>query len=390
MEKVRFGVIGAGNMGKKHIASIAEGAVEGAELCAVCDVKSSRLDMIKEEVKSEGVKYFTDSHELITSGLVDAVIIATPHYFHPTIGIDAFENGLHVLTEKPVGVYTKNVRELNEVARKSGKAFGIMFNQRTNKYYQKIREMVKSGELGEMKRCIWIITDWYRPQAYFESGGWRATWVGEGGGVLLNQCPHNLDLYQWIFGMPDEVYADCTVGKYHNIEVEDDVSAMFRYKNGASGIFITTTGECPGTNRLEISGSKGKVTLENGKFMYYKLKEDERKFTFEAKGGFDKIDSSEEQIVIENGGGEQHRGILRNFTNHILNGEELLAPGYEGINSLAMSNAMMESSWKNEWIKLPNDGEDFLKMLEEKIKNSKVKEDVDVVLNTDGSYGTNK
>lgn len=390
MEKVRFGVIGAGNMGKKHIASIAEGAVEGAELCAVCDVKSSRLDMIKEEVKSEGVKYFTDSHELITSGLVDAVIIATPHYFHPTIGIDAFENGLHVLTEKPVGVYTKNVRELNEVARKSGKAFGIMFNQRTNKYYQKIREMVKSGELGEMKRCIWIITDWYRPQAYFESGGWRATWAGEGGGVLLNQCPHNLDLYQWIFGMPDEVYADCTVGKYHNIEVEDDVSAMFRYKNGASGIFITTTGECPGTNRLEISGSKGKVTLENGKFMYYKLKEDERKFTFEAKGGFDKIDSSEEQIVIENGGGEQHRGILRNFTNHILNGEELLAPGYEGINSLAMSNAMMESSWKNEWIKLPNNGEDFLKMLEEKIKNSKVKEDVDVVLNTDGSYGTNR
>lgn len=390
MEKVRFGVIGAGNMGKKHIESIAEGAVEGAELCAVCDVKSSRLDMIKEEVKPEGVKYFTDSHELITSGLVDAVIIATPHYFHPTIGIDAFENGLHVLTEKPVGVYTKNVRELNEAARKSGKAFGIMFNQRTNKYYQKIREMVKSGELGEMKRCIWIITDWYRPQAYFESGGWRATWAGEGGGVLLNQCPHNLDLYQWIFGMPDEVYADCTVGKYHNIEVEDDVSAMFRYKNGASGVFITSTGECPGTNRLEISGSKGKVTLENGKFMYCKLKEDERKFTFEAKGGFDKIESNEEQIVIENGGGEQHRGILRNFTNHILNGEELLAPGYEGINSLAMSNAMMESSWKNEWIKLPNDGEDFLKMLEEKIKNSKVKEDVDVVLDTDGSYGIKK
>ena len=390
MGKVRFGVIGAGNMGKKHIASIAEGDIAGAELCAVCDVKSSRLDMIKEEVKPEGVKYFTDSHELITSGLVDAVIIATPHYFHPTIGIDAFENGLHVLTEKPVGVYTKNVRELNEAARKSGKAFGIMFNQRTNKYYQKIREMVKSGELGEMKRCIWIITDWYRPQAYFESGGWRATWAGEGGGVLLNQCPHNLDLFQWIFGMPDEVYADCTVGKYHNIEVEDDVSAMFRYKNGASGVFITSTGECPGTNRLEISGSKGKVTLENGKFMYCKLKEDERKFTFEAKGGFDKIESNEEQIVIENGGGEQHRGILRNFTNHILNGEELLAPGYEGINSLAMSNAMMESSWKNEWIKLPNGGEDFLKMLEEKIKNSKVKEDVDVVLNTDGSYGTNK
>ena len=390
MEKVRFGVIGAGNMGKKHIESIAEGAVEGAELCAVCDVKSSRLDMIKEEVKPEGVKYFTDGHELITSGLVDAVIIATPHYFHPTIGIDAFENGLHVLTEKPVGVYTKKVRELNEAARKSGKAFGIMFNQRTNKYYQKIREMVKSGELGEMKRCIWIITDWYRPQAYFESGGWRATWAGEGGGVLLNQCPHNLDLYQWIFGMPDEVYADCTVGKYHNIEVEDDVSAMFRYKNGASGVFITSTGECPGTNRLEISGSKGKVTLENGKFMYCKLKEDERKFTFEAKGGFDKIESVEEQIVIENGGGEQHRGILRNFTNHILNGEELLAPGYEGINSLAMSNAMMESSWKNEWIKLPNDGEDFLKMLEEKIKNSKVKEDVDVVLDTEGSYGTKK
>ena len=331
--------------------------------------------------------YFADSHEMIKSGLVDAVMIATPHYFHPIIGIDAFENGLNVLSEKPIGVYTKSIYPFMEAAKKSGKAFGIMYNQRTNKLYQKMREMVKDGSLGELKRCVWIITDWYRTQAYYNSGGWRATWAGEGGGVLLNQCPHNLDLWQWIFGMPSSIYANCEYGKYHDIEVEDDVTAMAKYPNGATGVFITTTGEFPGTNRLEITGSKGKLVYESGRLMYTKLEVDEREFTFSTNQGFASIPATTEEIKIENGGGEQHVGILKNFTNHILYGEELLAPGYEGINGLSLSNAMMLSSWTGKWVDLPNDGEEFWAHLREKIKTSRRKEDSGIVFDTTGSYG---
>lgn len=386
MDKVRYGVIGIGNMGSGHVRRFFGGEVPHAELTAVCDVKQERLDWAK-SICGDKVAYFTDSHELITSGLVDAVLIATPHYGHPIIGIDAFENGLHVLSEKPAGVYTKKVVELMEAAKKSGKAYGLMFNQRTDKFYQKMREIVKSGELGELKRCIWIITDWYRTQAYYNSGGWRATWAGEGGGVLMNQCPHNLDLWQWIFGMPSSIYANCEIGKYHDIEVEDDVTAMAKYPNGATGVFITTTGECPGTNRLEITGSKGKLVYERGRLMYTKLEVDERVHTFECQDGFRGIKSETVELQIDGGHGEQHTGICKNFTNHILFGEELLASGYEGINGLSIANAMMLSSWKDKWVDLPNDGEEFWEELQKKIATSKAKEDKGITFDTEGTYG---
>ena len=310
MDKVRFGVVGLGNMGSGHTRNLFEGKIPGAVLTAVCDIKPDRLDSAS-GVCGDSVAYFADSHEMIKSGLVDAVMNVEHGISHPIIGIDAFENGLNVLSEKPIGVYTKSIYPFMEAAKKSGKAFGIMYNQRTNKLYQKMREMVKDGSLGELKRCVWIITDWYRTQAYYNSGGWRATWSGEGGGVLLNQCPHNLDLWQWICGMPSSIYANCEYGKYHDIEVEDDVTAMAKYPNGATGVFITTTGEFPGTNRLEITGSKGKLVYESGRLMYTKLEVDEREFTFSTTQGFASIPTTTEEIKIENGGGEQHVGILQ-------------------------------------------------------------------------------
>ena len=386
MEKVRFGVIGIGNMGSGHVQNLIAGKVPGAELTAVCDIKPARLEWAKGVCGDAPVRYFADSHDLITSGLVDAVMIATPHYFHPIIGIDAFRNGLNVLSEKPIGVYTKKIVEFMDEAKKSGKAFGIMYNQRTDHFYQKMREMIRNGDLGALKRCVWIITDWYRTQAYYNSGGWRATWAGEGGGVLLNQCPHQLDLWQWIFGMPNKIHAFCSFGKYHDIEVEDDVTAYAEYPNGATGVFITTTGECPGTNRLEITGSKGKLVYEKGVLKYTKLAMDEREFCFTTKEGFKKVDTTTEEIRFENGG-EQHVGILKNYTNHLLFGEPLLASGYEGINGLSISNAMMLSTWKQADVELPNDGEEFWKYLQEKIKTSRVKDDASgVVFSTEGTY----
>jgi predicted dehydrogenase len=373
MEKIRFGIIGLGNMGSQHAAYLYAGDIEGAVLGAICDIKQSRLDYAKEAYPD--VALFGDYKEMLASGTCDVVLIATPHYMHPVIAIDAFNAGLNVISEKPVGVYTKAVFPMIEAAKKSGKMFGVMFNQRTNPVYRKMREIVQSGELGELKRMVWIITDWYRTQYYYDSGDWRATWAGEGGGVLLNQCPHNLDLWQWIFGMPKSVTSFCEYGKYHNIEVEDDVTAYAKYENGATAVFITTTGECPGTNRLEISGSKGKLVAEGNTLTWTKLKVDEREYCFNATNGFSQPESETVVLTPEYEMKEQHRGITQNVTNHLLHGEPLIAEGYEGINGLTLSNAIMLSTWKNRTVELdePTLADEFYAELKKKIDGSGVK-----------------
>ena len=371
MDKVRFGIVGFGNMGTGHCKYLNAGEIEGATLAAICDIKPAKLEMAKEAYPD--VALFDNHMDMFKSGNIDAVIIATPHYFHPTIGIDAFNCGINVISEKPAGVYTKQVEEIMAVAKKSGLAYGMMFNQRTNPMYQKMREMVQGGELGNLYRCVWIITDWFRTQSYYDSGDWRATWDGEGGGVLLNQCPHQLDLWQWIFGMPTRIHAFCHEGKYHNIEVEDDVTAYAEYANGATGVFITTTGEAPGTNRFEITGTLGKLVAEGNTLKFTKNEVDAAEFSRTSEQGFGKPKTEYIEYKFENGG-PQHKGITQNFTDHLIKGTPLLASGYEGINGLSISNAMMLSSWKNDWVNLPNDGEEFWAELQKKIAAVKNRE----------------
>ena len=266
MDKVRLGVVGYGNMGMAHCKNIKNGEVPNMVLGAICDISPERVKKAKEDYPEIAV--FETAQELYASGLCDAVIVAVPHYDHPALIMEAFQYGLHAITEKPAGVYTKQVLEMNEAAEKSGKFFGIMYNQRTNPLYKKIRSMVQSGELGHIKRISWTVTKWYRPQAYHDSGAWRSTWKTEGGGTLINQNPHQLDLWQWMFGMPDKLTSFMSFGKYYDIEVEDDVTAYFEYENGTTGTYITSTGEAPGTNRLEIACDMGKVVVENGKMIF--------------------------------------------------------------------------------------------------------------------------
>ncbi|MDD3833352.1 MAG: Gfo/Idh/MocA family oxidoreductase, partial [Oscillospiraceae bacterium] len=254
----------------------------------------------------------------------------------------------------------------------SGKVFGIMFNQRTNSLFQKARELVHSGSIGEKKRLVWIITNWYRTQAYYDSGNWRATWAGEGGGVLINQAPHNLDIWQWIFGMPSRVRASCYVGKYHNIEVEDEANIYAEYKNGATATFLTSTGEHPGTNRLEITGDRGKIVIEDGKLRFWELNESERLFCFSGNEESKPALSYQEFPLKQNG--SAHAKVIQNFTNAILNGAELLAPGYEGLNELMLSNSAYFSSWMDTWVDLPINSDYYLKELKKRIKISCVKE----------------
>jgi UDP-N-acetyl-2-amino-2-deoxyglucuronate dehydrogenase len=377
MDTVRYGIIGIGKMGSLHCLRFKSKLIKHGILTAVCDISPERREWADKTIPK--VKFFENHIELLESGLVDAVIVATPHYLHPEIGKAALARGIHTLIEKPAGVYTSAVRELNEfAATKKDLVFGIMYNQRTNPLYRYAKELIDSGRLGEMKRINWIVTDWYRPQAYYDQGGWRGTWVGEGGGALINQCPHQLDLFQWLGGMPSKVVGYAKVGVKRNINVENDVTAYFEYENGASGVFITSTHDFPGTNRLEIDGDKGKLVIENNRLEFTELAVGETEFNAVNKKFMPKIPVKKKivkrvtklgllmQLVYG-----QHTAILRGFTSAILNGTPLLAPGQDGIRGLTISNAIHLSSWTGKPVVLPIDEKLFEEELAKRIEEEK-------------------
>ena len=388
MNKLRYGVVGIGNQGTYYSYLLKEGKIENGVLTAVCDNNPVKLEIAKQ--KFQGIKYYDNYVEMLNSNEIDAVLVETPHYQHPEIVIECLKRNIHVICDKPAGVYTKQVREMNEVANKAKARFTMMFNQRTNCVYRKMKEMISQGLIGQLQRVTWIITDWYRTQSYYDNGAWRATWSGEGGGVLINQCPHQIDLIQWILGeMPTSISAFCHYGKWHDIEVEDDVTAYLEYKNGATGVFITTTGEAPGSNRLEISGTKGKLLSENGELIFYKNEIDSAENSKVSPNGFDK--PKVEKIIVETDGlNLQHVGIINNFTNSILGLEEMFIDGQEGINGVELMNAIELSGWKQgQRITLPVDEEEYLKELNIRIKNSKEKRAIETkVVDTKNTFGS--
>lgn len=388
IEKVKMGIVGFGNMGTGHCESIHSGKIENMELAAICDINPDRLEAAKKAYPE--VPVFKTATEMFESGLINAVQIAVPHYSHPEIAIDAFNHGINVLVEKPAGVYTKQVLEMNEAAKKSGLLFGIMYNQRTNPVYQKIKELVENGTLGHIKRIEWVITNWYRSQAYHDSCTWRSTWATEGGGTLINQNPHQLDLWQWMFGMPSKIMSHVSFGKYYNIEVEDDVTAYMEYDNGTTGVYITSTGEAPGTNRLEIACDMGKLVAENNSLIFYRNTESEREFNKKNKLVFGAPETWKCEIPVATDGGEQHVGIFKNYANALINGTPLLAPGYDGIKGLTISNAIHYSAWTGGWADVKNFPHDeFYKLLQDKIKNSTfVKKESNIVAGTENTYNS--
>lgn len=367
MKKIRIGIIGVGNMGSKHALNIAAGKVKDACLAAVCDINQERLDWASRELAGD-VKLFSNTADFFADAEIDAVIVATPHYDHPPLAIAGFKNNLHVLIEKPAGVYTKAVQEMNQIAASTDRIFAIMYNQRTKPVYRKLKDLIDSGELGEIKRTNWII-DWYRPQSYYDHGDWRASWQGEGGGVLLNQDPHQLDIWQWTCGLPVKIRAFSNFGKYHDIEVEDEVTAYVEYENGATGVFVTSTGIAPETNRLEITGDRGKLVVEGDKLTFRRLRVPERQFNREYKGGFGQPECWEFELPLASNRPE-HLQILNNWVATILGKDSLIAPGEEGIRGLMISNAMHLSSWTDDWVELPIDEELFYEKLQEKIAAS--------------------
>ena len=367
--KIRVGIIGMGNMGCQYAKMIIEGQVPGLKLAAVTRINKRDIDWFS-QILPEDVPVFHDENELFAYGKMDAVIIATPHYAHEKQTITALKQGLHVLCEKPAGVYTLQAKNMIEEAKRHDLVFSMMFNQRTNPVFVKMKEIVASGKYGDLKRVNWIMTDWYRPNVYYNSSAWRATWDKDGGGVLLNQCPHNLDLLQWICGMPTKITAFCHEGKYHAIQVEDDVTAYMEFPNGATGVFITSTGEGAGTNRLEIVMDNARLLYEDGSLRIFELKEDEPTYRKTSQESYAKMEGTWKQVEVV-GDNMQHLGILRNFAEAVIEKKPLIASGEEGINSLMLSNAMYLSSWKGKMVELPINDEEFVEELQKKIERYK-------------------
>ena len=364
MDHIKIGVIGIGNIGNLHLNHIE--ALGRVKLAAVCDIVPERAQAAAEQY---GCPAYVDSDELLRDRICDAVLIATPHYSHTTIGIAALESGLHVLVEKPISVHKADCERLIAAHEGTDLVFAAMFCQRTDPHYRKIKELVDGGELGRFLRINWIITNWFRTEIYYASGGWRATWAGEGGGVLLNQCPHNLDLLQWICGMPLRVHGFCGIGKRHQIEVEDEVTAYLEYPDGCTGVFVTSTGEAPGTNRFEIAGEMGKLVLEEGRLTFTRNEVSATEFSRTSQASFARPEVEIIEYDIEGTGG-QHLEILENFADAILEGAELIAAAEDGIRSVELANAMLYSSLTRQPIDLPLDGAAFERELGRLIEGS--------------------
>ena len=375
---VRLGIIGFGQQGGAYAKFITDGLVSNMEIGAIADADPAKRELASSTYP--GVNVYDDHTALMESGDVDAVVTCVPHYLHPEMGIAALTRGIHALVEKPAGVYTKQVKELNEfAASKPELSFAIMFNQRNNPLYQRLKEIVDNGEIGDVLRTNWIITNWWRPQGYYDSSEWRATWGGEGGGVLVNQAPHQLDLWQWICGVPKSVFAKVSYGFRRNIAVEDEVTALVDYGNGATGTFITATHDIVGTDRFEILGDQGKIVVEGSKTATVtRLKKKEREISegmgpddvrklFTGQLNLNELQSTE-VIEFESVWGGQHAGVLENFAANILDGTPLLAPGSDGINGVRLANAIHLSSWKGEEVGLDFDEDEFLGLLNDRIR----------------------
>ena len=393
MKKIKLGIIGCGNMGTKHAGYVLSGQCPEIEVVAIADTNPNRIKTLKETLEGN-ITYFDDGIKMLDSGLVDSCLVSMPHYDHPYYAMECMKRGIHVMVEKPAGVHTKQVKEMNEFAKQyPNVVFGLMLNQRCMDVYRKVHEIVHSGKYGEIRRVNWLVTDWYRPQCYYDSGDWRATWSGEGGGVLLNQCPHQLDLWQWICGMPSKVYTKMHFGKWHDIEVEDDVSTYVEYPNGATGAFITTTGDAHGTNRLEIQMDSAKLVSDGQSIQLTEYEMTEQEFSKTNKDVFATVGAKtiEVDTTRDNPMGIGHVGVLNYFASAILRGTELIARGEEGINGLTISNAMHLSAFLDKEIALPFDDELFYEELMKRVKTSRRKEGIKAVFaDTEGSFAGNR
>lgn len=378
---VALGIVGFGNQGSAYARIIAGGKAPHLRIGAICDTDPAALDRARETYP--GIPLHADLDALLDSGDADAVVTCVPHYDHPAVAIAAIERGVPTLVEKPAAVHTAQVEHLNAVALAHPEVpFAIMFNQRNNPLFRRIHELVTGGEIGEVLRSTWIITTWWRPQGYYDQSAWRATWGGEGGGVLVNQAPHQLDLWQWICGVPRSVFAKAGFGSRRDIAVEDDVTALADYGDGRTGVLVTATHDLVGTDRLEIQGTRGKIVVEkSAAATLHRYDDDEKAISdsYDVEGARrlmqgeagslqDHVTTEQVEVGPAPAWGGQHAGVLENFALNILDGTPLLAPGTDGIQGVRLANAIHLSAWTGREVPLDFDQDEYLRELNARIE----------------------
>lgn len=363
---VRLGIVGMGGMGNGHARNMP--GIPEAELTAVCDISSEALAIATE---TYGVRGFEKHTDLLDSGLVDAVLIATPHYDHPPIAIDAMERSIHVISEKPMAVTVSGAEAMVATAERTGVIFAVMFQQRTLPVHQQAKQLVDEGRLGELYRTL-LVDSHFRSQAYYDSAGWRATWKGEGGGVLLNQAPHGMDIFTWLAGMPARVIAQVNT-RQHDIEVEDEATALLTYENGAIGYFLETVNEYPTGTRIELCGELGKLTIENGRLRFWEVKPGVRATSDSTDAMWGRPEAEEVELDLEERE-TGHAAIIRNVARAILYDEPLISPGPDAIYSLELANAILLSGHSNAPVTLPVNRAAYDAFIEEKKAASRKKD----------------
>ena len=377
---MKIGIIGLGNIGRVHAKNIQDGLVEDCELVAVANQPLESLD----DFAAQQIACFDDGSALIESGLADAVLIALPTMLHAPLGIQALEAGLHLMMEKPLACHKAEGERILAARQRDDQVVSLMMNQRTHPCYARIKQWIDEGAVGELQRVSWTMTNWFRSEIYYQSSPWRATWKGEGGGVLMNQCPHNIDVLQWLVGMPSSIRANCSFGKYHDIEVEDEVNAYFEFPNGATGQFSASTGESPGSNRLEIVGDLGTVITDGNEARLIRNSGSVSAFSRSTDEMFGSPETTDE-VFQPAEAVNQHAAILNNFAK-AANGEaELIAPAIEGLKSLELAGAMIYSTWINDTVQLPLDSAAYEQAIQEKIAQSKPREVVQTAAKVDMS-----
>ena len=374
MSAVRIGIVGLGNIGQQHAKLLSGGAIEGAELSAVCGRGGGQGAPF-------GVPCFPDHQALLDSGLVDAVLIATPTQSHPEIGLAALKRGLHVLMEKPLAMSIGEAQGLVSAAPEHSR-FAVMLNQRFHPAYARIKGLLDEGRLGPLQRFAWTMTGWYRPDVYYKVSKWRGTWPGEGGGLLINQCIHNLDVLQWLVGMPSEVFAVAGFGKYHEIDVEDEVTATLRFEGGLTGTVTASSGEAPGINQLDLVGDLGTLRFDGERVRLYASAQSVADHCANTLDMFGMPEFTEHPIQPAEPV-DQHGAVLRNFVHAIARGEPLATPAAAGLPSIELANAMLLSAWRGQAVALPLDAAAYELALQRKIAATSLRQPAAIEANID-------
>ena len=343
--RLRYGVIGAGVVAPLHLQAIA--ALDDAELVGI---SADDQELAVARAQEAGCPSFVDHRQLLALA-PDVVVVCTPHPSHPPLAIEALEAGAHVLVEKPLAVEAREADTMIDAAERAGRLLGVCFQQRFRPVIVAAHALIASGRLGELIR-VSIVDPLYRPNSYYGTAGWRGTWAGEGGGVLMNQAPHTLDLLCHLAGPPATVWGHSR-RRSQPMEAEDTATALVEYQNGAVGTVAVSTVE-PGVQRIELVGDRGRIEILGESLTFERFEPPLSEHLPAAVEMFDQPEIMSENVPLPGGRGD-HLDVHRDFAAAIRTGSVLRVPARDARWSLELANAIVLSTHTGQAVRLPVD-----------------------------------